>query len=497
MGNSAPVDHFSLPPGSCFRPTAIRARFRGGGRSVGEIMQSARRLQARGSAGAVATAVLVAGFFLCLLLNWPGQLSFDSIVQLHDGRTGHYSAWHPPVMAWLLGIGDAIFPGTGLFILLDALLLFGSLLSLLWLSPKVSWAAGGVAFVCIALPQFLLYQGIVWKDVLFADAAIAGFVCVAHASVQWHRARARFSLLGAGFLLLVLAALARQNGAVVIVAGAVATATIAAEHSGRRRAFTYGAATLGLAFALMACAGVALATKTYGSSGVAGQFRLLQTYDIIGAAKARPDFDLGIIAHANPDLADLIRSDGVPLYTPQRNDTLAIATDLQSELNDTPPEAISAQWWNLIERSPWLYLGIRTEVFAWVFLNPDIERCVPYHVGVEGPANLVRDLKLEAGLRPQDVALGNYAGRFIHTPIYSHAAFALLAIILLAVLLRRRLAGDLAMAFMLIGAFAFVLSFFVISIACDYRYLLFLDLSALTAGFHLAVAPQNRPKKEI
>ena len=105
--------------------------------------------------------------------------------------------------------------------------------------------------------------------------------------------------------------------------------------------------------------------------------------------------------------------------------------------------------------------------------------------------------QLEAGLRPQDVALGNYAGRFIHTPIYSHAAFALLAIILLAVLLRRRLAGDLAMAFMLIGAFAFVLSFFVISIACDYRYLLFLDLSALTAGFHLAVAPQNRPKKEI
>jgi hypothetical protein len=56
-------------------------------------------------------------------------------------------------------------------------------------------------------------------------------------------------------------------------------------------------------------------------------------------------------------------------------------------------------------------------------------------------------------------------------------------------LLRRRQAEDIAMAFMLIGAFAFTLSFFVISIACDYRYLYALDLSAMFAAFYVALNP--------
>src|SRR6202000_2161818 len=35
-----------------------------------------------------------------LALNAPGQLSYDSVTQLADGRTGHYNSWHPPLMAW-------------------------------------------------------------------------------------------------------------------------------------------------------------------------------------------------------------------------------------------------------------------------------------------------------------------------------------------------------------------------------------------------------------
>jgi hypothetical protein len=42
---------------------------------------------------------------------------------------------------------------------------------------------------------------------------------------------------------------------------------------------------------------------------------------------------------------------------------------------------------------------------------------------------------------------------------------------------------------MLIAAFAFTASFFVISIACDYRYLYFLDIAALAAVFYLALDP--------
>src|SRR5437764_14704270 len=118
---------------------------------------------------AVAAAVLMLGCAVSLALNWPGQLSYDSVVQLHDGRIGHYNPWHPPVMSWMLGVADRLLPGTGLFVLFDEVLVTASLLSLLWMTPRVAWAAATAAALLVALPQFVLYQGVVWEDVLFAD----------------------------------------------------------------------------------------------------------------------------------------------------------------------------------------------------------------------------------------------------------------------------------------------------------------------------------------
>src|ERR1700743_95910 len=118
----------------------------------------------RSKAGIAAAAILVAGWGVALALSWPGHLSFDSIVQLHDGRSGFYHSWHPPAMAWLLGVFDAIRPGAGLFITFDSLLLVLSLVALVWTRARVSWAAVAVALVLVPTPQFLLYQGIVWKD---------------------------------------------------------------------------------------------------------------------------------------------------------------------------------------------------------------------------------------------------------------------------------------------------------------------------------------------
>jgi hypothetical protein len=61
---------------------------------------------------------------------------------------------------------------------------------------------------------------------------------------------------------------------------------------------------------------------------------------------------------------------------------------------------------------------------------------------------------------------------------------------MLVVLLRRGRAGDIAMAGMLTAALVFTASIFVVSIACDYRYLAFLDMAALTASFYFACDPR-------
>jgi len=50
----------------------------------------------------------------------------------------------------------------------------------------------------------------------------------------------------------------------------------------------------------------------------------------------------------------------------------------------------------------------------------------------------------------------------------------------------------LAIAAMLASALAFAASFLVISIACDYRYLYFLDLAAMAGALYVALDPPWR-----
>jgi len=442
-------------------------------------------------AGAAAIAgIIVAGFVFCLAADLPGHLSYDSVVQLLEARTGQYANWHPAVMSWLLGLGDAVVPGTSLFVVFDALLFFGSLLGLLLIRPRPHWAAAVVAVAWMLTPQVLIYQGTVWKDVLFADAAMAGFVCLALAGAYWPRPGLRVVLLGAALPLFALAALARQNGIIIVVFGALALGVIAAQQAAAQpwwRAILYGGGGLLAAAALAGLALFALATRTVGDSGPAVQLQLLQTYDVIGAVARDPTLPLDAIHDDDPALERIIRTVGVRVWSPERNDTLGETKSLQMAIEDADPATMAVQWRDLILHHPWLYLRVRAEIFRWVFLTPDLKQCLPYEVGVDGPAGPMAALGLTERSDARDVALDHYARMFVGTPVLSHAFFALLALVAAYILFRRRRAADVPMGFLLVSAFAVSASFFVIGIACDYRYLYFLDAAAMIAAFYLAL----------
>lgn len=439
------------------------------------------------SARAAAAAVLFAGLAVSLALNWPGQLSYDSIVQLHDGRLGHYNPWHPPVMSWILGLADSIVPGTGLFIVFDEFLVTASLVSLLWITVRVSWTAVLAAAILIALPQILLYQGIVWKDVLFADTALAGFVALARVGTSWRNDAERWILLCVAFLLFVLAALTRQNGALVIPFGAAALVFIARSQGERwSRSIAVAGGAAAICAALVFAANATLAQRTGGVSGIPGQWKLLQLYDLIGEVKRDPSLRLRSLTRVNPALAQLIRSDGTRLYTPARNDTLVASMNLQNEFASTSPRAIATQWFETLFEHPMTYLGVRARVFYWLFFTPDPVQCDAYYTGVDGPPQYLRELGLAKKIRAQDRILGNYSAHFVRTPVFSHVAYAVLAGILSVWFIWRGRPSDIAFAALVACALVFTLSFFVIAIACDYRYLLFLDLASIASAFYCA-----------
>ena len=207
----------------------------------------------------------------------------------------------------------------------------------------------------------------------------------------------------------------------------------------------------------------------------------------------QPDYQIPEIEKTAPTLAHELRTDGRRLYSPERNDPLAASQKLQDALTNTDDvkDLLANAWRDLIFHHPLLYLRIRGDVFRWVFLTPDLKMCLPVFDGISGPPDEMAELGLVERNDDRDDALTAYAGAFIGTPVLSHAAFAFLAVIELILLWFRRRDTDIAIGAMLLGALAFTASFFVISIACDYRYLYFLDLAALTGLFYLSLDPRS------
>jgi hypothetical protein len=435
-----------------------------------------------------ATAVIVLGALIALAINYPGSMEDDSYVQLVEARENFYSNWHPPVMSWLLGISDRL-PGdvAGWFIGFDMLMCFGALALLLWLPKKVSWAAAGVALAMLFLPQYALSQAVVWKDALFADSAIVGFIAIALAAKFWPNIVARLAWIGLSALMLALAVLTRQNGAVIVPCAVAALMSIAWRRDGHWLAAVKHGGVLLVLTAFVSWGGNALLQlKADGYPAQQEQFKILHLYDITGMVKADPSISLGVFDRDAPTLARTVREKAVPLWSPVKNDTME--TDAIVAVKDAVPAAvITAQWRKLIAEHPWLYLKVRAELFRWVFQPPDVGQCHPFHVGNQGGAEEMAELGAKPRLDARDLALWRYGDFFLYnTHAFSHALFAVLGIAVLAILLRRRNDADLVIAWMIGASVVFSATFLVVSIACDYRYLMLIDLSALAGVLYVA-----------
>lgn len=435
--------------------------------------------------------ILAAGLGLMLRLNLPGHLSVDSVLGLHEGRFGVRETWNPAIYGWLLGLGDRITPGAAAIVVLNGVLLFGAWMGLARLRPQISWLGPIAALGAIVLPQAMIYPAIVWKDVLFATATIAGFVILALAART--RLERPWLALALSALLFAAAGLFRQNGLILAVFAGLAIAVVAWP-AGRARALGLGAGWLGGVAALTFVLSIVAQPTGIGPPDSAGGrgLRILQTYDLVGAAALDPGRQMPELDRVRPDLDDVIRQQAPSIYTPVRADPIVGDSVLGPVIKQAERGDIRAEWLRLVTEDPGLYLRLRADVFRWVFATPDIDRCLPVHLGVEGPAAALADLKMPPRRDRDDGRLYNYVTWFLDTPAMSHVAFAGLALVVGVVLLIRRDPADIMIAGLLAGALAFTASFFVISLACDYRYLYVLDVAAITGALYLALDPRLR-----
>ncbi|MGB8603216.1 MAG: hypothetical protein WCD42_13555 [Rhizomicrobium sp.] len=439
----------------------------------------------------IATLLLATGCLASLIAEWPGTYVYDSYLQLMEGRAGVYSFWHPPVMSWLLGLADHVLTGAALFILVQTLVGFGALIVLVWLPRRTSWWAVPVAALVCLLPQLLLYQGYVLKDVLLANAALAGFAALGLAAARW-RTIWRWPLLLICGAFMVLTILARQNGVLYLFFAAAALGGVAVQYGASRRV----AAVTGLCFFVLFAAGARLANNAFarhhdGTPATATQFRILQAYDITGMIAHHPEYPLDVLKAQNPAMENAVRV-GVKLYNPARNDTLVADAAYSAALDATPYDVMARQWRLLVTEHPIAWTRQRTEVFSWLFAPQHIDECHPYYVGARGPADALRQLGLQERMDGRDWTLFSIGAWLSHTPVFWHPLYGLIVVLCLWFCLVRRRPADLAMAGYLAGSLVFSASFFAISIACDYRYLYALDLSAIAGLLYLAAGGFRR-----
>lgn len=435
-----------------------------------------------------ATAVVALGGFITFLVNFPGSMEDDSFVQLIEGRNGSYSNWHPPVMSWMLGVSDTLpGPAAGWFVGFNMVLAFGALALILWLPRRVSWAAVIAAAVLLLLPQLAMEQAVVWKDSLFADAAIAGFVLLALAARCWNRPPVRWSLIAGSAALLALAVLTRQNGAVVVPCAVIGLMVVAYRRDCRwRTAWLHGGVLAGLTAVLALSANGLLQLRADDYPAREEQFKILHLYDITGMIKRDPHLPLAVLDREAPDLARIIRTRAVTLWTPVKNDTME-TDDIVAVKDATATAVMTRQWRELVTHYPGHYLAVRAELFRWVFQPPDVGLCHPFHVGEQGEASDLKELGMKPRLDARDVAIWHYGDFFLYrTPLFSHALFAVLGVFVMVVVLRRRTPPDIILASLIGSALVFAATFLVVSIACDYRYLLIIDLSALVGTLYVA-----------
>ena len=160
---------------------------------------------ARGSAAAarwapllLVGALVAAGFALTMLVFYPGYMTIDA-TYIHTYIEGwHYGDWQSPVMSVLWALIDPIAPGSASMFLLIATLYWLAFAVLALAIARRSLWLGALPPLLALLPPAFALVGMIWRDVLFAAAWLLAAVMVfaaADGRARWRRAAQLLSLV--------------------------------------------------------------------------------------------------------------------------------------------------------------------------------------------------------------------------------------------------------------------------------------------------------------
>jgi hypothetical protein len=414
-------------------------------------------------------AMIAVGFGLTLLVFYPGVWTYDARFVYQDIAKGFRGDWQSPAMTVLWSLIDPIAPGAGsMFLLIVTFYWLGFGLLAFALARRSVWLA--VALVLLALsPPAFVFIGTLWRDVLFASTWLLAAALAFAVADRDPKLRVPIQVLALG--LLALGVLLRPNA---LIAAPILGVYIGwpAQFSWKRAAIVFVPAVIGL-------------------------FGLVQVvyYGALGAVRQHPQqsimvFDLGGISHFTkqtqfpvtwtaPETALLTTG----CYRPTEWDIYwrfepcqFVMKRLENDKIFGTPTLTDA-WERAVTHHPVAYLQHRA-AFMWNFLTgANLTMWVQ---------NIDDVPKLPFADRPAFVALVTLHDALKPTPLFRAGSWLLACIAVCALAWRRRNTPAGAFAIGVCGSAAiYVLTFFAVGVASDFRYAYWAVLAGLTGAVAL------------
>lgn len=416
------------------------------------------------------SVVLFLSIFV-FFLHYPGQASIDTILQLKDGLTGKYDSNQPPAMSFILA--NLTLLGT---LILSILLFSLSVIRLLYLTQKnYQWI---IVIFLFFFPVLFTYIGIVWKDVLFAHAALLGLLLLPRdEQLNW-----KALILSA--VVLALGTSVRQQGAIILLIAILYLLSVSSKSG--LRFHRWKVISCWVIVYILFFSGIKSAVDISGdtSKSVAfiSPFYQLLWFDIGGIAYDNPGLNFPAIEESNSNILQGTQPARekilkvVKFYNPERQDYMWKSIE-ESNLQ-IPFEAFLDDWTSLILRYPRAYILHRLNVFSWIIGYHDTEKCVPYYFGISSqPEEMVAQIGIKAGISGR-AKIMEYIGKstlFLYRPII----YLILSFIVVSVLIRHNWYQHRLIIAIQVAGFLYTITYLFIGIACDFRYTYFSTLAAL------------------
>lgn len=427
----------------------------------------------------VVLALAIAGYALTLYVFYPGVMTYDAKYIYLATKAAQPGDWQSPIMVAIWKMIDPLAPGAAsMFLLIITIYWAAFLLLALSIAPR-SLVLAVLLLAAAALPPAFTLLGIIWRDILFAAAWLLAVVLAWCARDR--AAALRIPVQAVALLFATLGMLLRPNAlfAIPILAGYILWPA----------AFRFKRTTL--AYVPLAIAFYALVPLVY--------------YGALNAKKENPlhsvfVFDLGGISHfakENQFPVTFTPEQGALLingcYQPtlwdiywNRDPCKFVMAKLEGEkIFGTP--ALSSAWLRAVTKHPIAYLQHRAAFMRTLLFADNLTL---WTLDVEDPRlYLYTDRPAFMTLRAVDDALKA-------TPVMRAGTWLLIDVIILVFAWRRRETPEGAFAIGACGsAVIYVLTFFPVGVAPDFRYAYWAVLAAIASAAVMLSAPRNADTK--